>query len=292
MTAPQTFSTTDLAGILYVVATPIGNLDDISYRAVQVLQSVDAIVVERARHSQKLFAAHDIHKPFVTLADHNEQHQSGVLVERLRRGESLALISDAGTPLISDPGFRLVAQARAQGLRVSPVPGPCAAIAALSVSGLSCEKFLFEGFLPEKAVLRQKRLQALYTERRTWIAYEAPHRIQACLADMRTILGELRQVVLARELTKQFEQVIDGPLVEIESAVSADANLRRGEMVLLVSGYNTDLSGVDEGALRQMLLSLLEILPMGKAVQVAAKLTGQPRARLNQLAIEIRGIPD
>lgn len=213
---------------LYVVATPIGNLDDLSPRARQVLAEVDAILCEDTRHSVALLRHAGISRPLLALHEHNEEARAAALVERLRLGQSLALVSDAGTPLISDPGYRLVAAVRAAGFAVSPIPGPCALIAALSVAGLATDRFVFEGFLPARPGERRARLQALAGDPRTLVWYEAPHRIVETLADMASELGGGRRAVIGRELTKRFETVLDGSLAELAERVRGDADQQIG----------------------------------------------------------------
>ena len=221
---------------LYVVATPIGNLSDLTPRAQEVLRSVAAICAEDTRRSGQLLAHFGIQQPLVALHDHNEEVLAQRIVARLQAGESLALVSDAGTPLVSDPGYRLVRAAREAGIRVSPVPGACAAIAALSVAGLPSDRFTFEGFLPAKGSGRRERLQALAGETRTLVFYESSHRIAESLADMVAAFGPTRPAVLARELTKLFETVLDGDLASLLQQVEADDNQRKGEFVVMVQG--------------------------------------------------------
>ena len=220
-------------GCLYVVATPIGNLGDMAERAVEVLRSVDAIASEDTRRTRKLLAHFGIRTPLVSYHDHNEERVARSLVERLERGQSVALVSDAGTPLVSDPGYRLVAMAVERDVRVSAVPGPCAAVAALSVSGLPPQPFHFLGFLPRRAGARKRRLEELAGLRGTLVFYESPHRVQAALADMSDVLGD-RRAVLARELTKVHEEILRGTLATLARA-AADSP-PRGEIVVLVGG--------------------------------------------------------
>lgn len=268
-----------VAGILYVVATPIGNLDDLSPRALETLRTVAAICAEDTRHTRQLLSRHGIEKPLIPLHEHNEDQAAGGLVERLRAGDSLALVSDAGTPLVSDPGFRLVRAARSAGVRVSPVPGPSALVAALSVAGLPSDRFVFEGFLPAKAAARRERLTALAHEPRTLIFYESAHRIEAALADCVAAFGADRDAVLARELTKLFETVLDGTLAGLRERVAADANQRKGEFVLLVHGAGEDADArIAEG--RRVYAKLVEHLPPSTAAKLAAELTGAPRKAL------------
>ena len=266
-------------GTLHVVATPIGNLGDISARALETLRSVAAICAEDTRRSGQLLAHFGITTPLLALHEHNEEAIAERVVARLLAGESLALVSDAGTPLVSDPGFRLVRAARESGIRISPVPGASALVAALSVAGLPSDRFVFEGFLPAKAGARRDRLQALAGEPRTLIFYEASHRIEESLADAAVAFGGSRRAVLARELTKLFETILDGTLEELASRVAADADQRKGEFVLLVEGAPDDA----EAALREGLRlygKLCEHLPPSKAAKLASELTGAPRKSL------------
>lgn len=275
-------------GVLYVVATPIGNLGDMTPRAVETLQAVDLIAAEDTRHSGRLLTHFGIGTPTIALHEHNERTLAPRLVERLAAGESLALISDAGTPLLSDPGFHLVRLAREQGIRVVPVPGVSAVMAALSVSGLATDRFVFEGFLPAKSGPRRKRLQALAGETRTLIFYEAPHRVGATLADMVAVIGEGRRAVLARELTKTFETVKDAPLGELAAWVGGDADQQKGEIVLLLAGAPGDEGGDDSEA-RRILGVLLEDLPLSQASVLAARITGLKKKRLYQLGLSLGG---
>jgi 16S rRNA (cytidine1402-2'-O)-methyltransferase len=266
-------------GTLYVVATPIGNLGDLSPRALDALRAVAAICAEDTRHTRQLLAHYGIEKPLLALHEHNEGEVAGRLVARLAAGESLALVSDAGTPLVSDPGFRLVRAARGAGIKVSPLPGPCAFIAALSVAGLPSDRFAFEGFLPPKAGARRERLARLAGEVRTLAFYESAHRIEDSLADMATAFGADRRAVLARELTKLFETVLDGTLGELRERVAADPNQRKGEFVVLVQGVGEDVDArIAEG--RRLYAKLGEHLPPSTAARLAAELSGAPRKAL------------
>lgn len=261
---------------LYVVATPIGNLADLSPRAQEVLRSVAAICAEDTRHTGQLLSHFGISKPLVALHDHNEEAMAQRVVARLQAGESLAVVSDAGTPLVSDPGFRLVRAARAAGIKVSPVPGACAAIAALSVAGLPSDRFVFEGFLPAKAAARRDRLQRLASETGTLVFYESSHRIAESLADMAMAFGAERPAVVARELTKLFETVLDGSLAQLLATVQADDNQRKGEFVVMVQGAGDDEAAkVAEG--RRLYARLNEHLPPSTAAKLAAELSGAPR---------------
>ena len=266
-------------GTLHIVATPIGNLGDLSPRALEVLRAVDAICAEDTRHSRRLLAHFGIERPLLAVHEHNEDEIASKLVARLLAGESLALVSDAGTPLVSDPGFRLVRAAREAGIRVSPVPGACAFVAALSVAGLASDRFVFEGFLPAKASARRERLALLASEPRTLVFYESAHRIGEALADCVAAFGGERPAVLARELTKLFETVLDGTLGELQSAVEADENQRKGEFVLLVQGAGEDADAkVAEG--RRLYARLCEHLKPSQAAKLAAELSGAPRKAL------------
>ncbi len=267
------------SGTLHVVATPIGHLGDLSPRALDTLRSVDAICAEDTRHTRQLLAHFGVEKPLLALHQHNEDAQAGQLVARLLDGQSLALVSDAGTPLVSDPGYRLVRAAREAGVRVSPVPGPCAAIAALSVAGLASDRFVFEGFLPAKAGARRERLAQLAAETRTLMFYESAHRIEETLTDFVDAFGAERPLVLARELTKLFETVIDGPAERVRDAVAADPNQRRGEFVLIVEGAGEDADArIAEG--RRLYARLVEHLKPSQAAKLAAELSGAPRKAL------------
>ena len=266
-------------GSLWVVATPIGHRDDFTARAVQTLRQVAVIAAEDTRHSRPLLQHYGIDTPLVALHEHNEREAVDVLVQRLLGGESVALISDAGTPLISDPGFRLVRAARAAGVRCVPVPGACAAIAALSVAGLPSDRFVFEGFLPSKSAARRARLQELAGDPRTLIFYESSHRVAESLADMREVFGGDREAVLARELTKLFETVIGEPRDQLAERVVADPDQQRGECVLLVAGRGEEVDArLAEG--QRVFAILREELPPAKAAKLAAAISGAPRKLL------------
>lgn len=265
--------------VLYVIATPIGNLADISARALETLKQVAAVCAEDTRHTRPLLAHYGIDKPLIALHDHNEEAIADKVVARLLAGESLALVSDAGTPLVSDPGFKLVRAARAAGVRVSPVPGACAAIAALSVAGLPSDRFAFEGFLPAKSSGRRERLSRLAGASATLVFYESSHRIEESLADMAAVFGGDRPAVLARELTKLFETVLDGDLDSLLAKVKADPNQRRGEFVVMVQGaVDDEAAQIAEG--RRLYARLNEHLPPSTAAKLAAELSGAPRKAL------------
>lgn len=265
---------------LYVVATPIGNLDDLSARARQVLAEVDAVLVEDTRQSGVLLRHAGVQAPMLAVHEHNEDARADALVARLRAGQSLALISDAGTPLISDPGYRLVAAVRAAGLAVSPIPGPCALIAALSVCGLPTDRFAFEGFLPSRAGDRLARLKSLATDTRTLVFYEAPHRILESLQSAVEAFGAERRGVIGRELTKRFETVLDGSLAELAQRVGSDPDQQRGEIVLVVAGAPPaeDADRIEAG--RRLYALLATELPPARAAKVAAAYTGAPKRAL------------
>ncbi len=272
-------TSTPTPGTLHVVATPIGNLGDLAPRALDTLKTVAAICAEDTRHTRQLLSHFGLERPLLALHQHNEDAQAAQLVARLQAGESLALVSDAGTPLVSDPGFRLVRAARAAGIRVSPVPGACAAIAALSVAGLPSDRFVFEGFLPAKTSARREQLARLATETRTLIFYESAHRIEESLADLALAFGDDRRAVIARELTKLFETVLDGPLAQLRDRVAADPNQRKGEFVVMVEGAGEDADArITEG--RRLYAKLSEHLKPSQAAKLAAELSGAPRKAL------------
>jgi 16S rRNA (cytidine1402-2'-O)-methyltransferase len=228
-----------MSGTLYVVATPIGNLGDLTPRAREVLASVALIAAEDTRHTRQLLQTCGIGTALTSLHEHNEAQKSAELVARLAQGDSIALVSDAGTPLVSDPGFDLVASAREQGIAVVAIPGACAAIAALSIAGLPTNRFVFEGFLPAKAAARGERLAQLANEERTLIFYEAPHRLAEVLRDMTHAFGAERRASISRELTKRFETTYTGTLSELGTAAERDGDMARGEIVIIVSGAPT-----------------------------------------------------
>lgn len=274
-----------MLGRLYIVATPIGNLEDMVPRAVSILQQVDLIAAEDTRHSKKLLQHFAITTPLKAYHDFNDHKASDWFIEQLQGGKDIALISDAGTPLISDPGYRLVAAARAKGVTVSPIPGACALIAALSASGLPTDKFTFEGFLPAKQVAREKALRLLVSQTQTLIFYEAPHRIEECLADMLLVFGEQRQVVIAREVTKHFETITSLPLVEMLAFVRGDNHQQRGEIVLLLAGASdVVVQEVDVEVLRVAKL-LREELPPKKAAALTAQITGANKKQVYQALV-------
>ncbi len=274
-------------GVLYVVATPIGNLADITYRAVEILQSVSLIAAEDTRRSRPLLRHYGIATPMISLHEHNEASRAKELLTRLHCGESIALISDAGTPLISDPGYRLVAAVRAAGMRVAPVPGPSAAITALSAAGLPTDRFVFEGFLPARPGARERRLRELKAEIRTLILYESSHRIGAALEAMRDVLGAQRQAVLARELTKTFENLHGDTLEALCVWVNQDSNRQRGEFVVLIEGAKDVQEQTVLPDTRRLLSLLLTELPVKTAARLTADLIGEKKNSLYQLALSL-----
>jgi len=280
------------AGVLYVVATPIGNMGDISARAREILAGAGAVAAEDTRHSAHLLRELGLQRPLVSLHEHNERARAAELVGRLRAGESIALVCDAGTPLVSDPGYQFVCAALDAGITVIPVPGPCAAIAALSAAGLPSDRFCFEGFLPARAGARRRRLTELAAETRTLVLYEAPHRIAACLEDLAAVCGESRRACVARELTKRFETFYRGSLGELALRAKGDPDMRRGESVVLVEGAAAPEPAA--ARLDETLAVLLRYLPPSSAAAAAAGLTGVRRsdAYARALALTKEAPPD
>lgn len=273
------------AGTLFIVATPIGNLSDITKRAIEVLKTADIIACEDTRTSCKLLSHYNIATRTIAYHDHNADTQTQRLIECLKSGKSIALISDAGTPLISDPGYRLTKACHEQGIKVSPIVGASAAIAALSVAGLPSDAFYFYGFLPAKTTARKNELQVLAAQTATLIFYEAPHRILDTLADMYEVLGD-RPMTFCRELTKTFETVYPSTLKDVMAFVKADVNQQKGEMVLVVAG-NTAVS--NDNALHDTLLKmLLTELPPKKAAAIASELTGVKKNALYDRVLELK----
>ncbi len=273
---------------LYIVATPIGNLGDMSPRAIEVLKQVDIIAAEDTRHSRRLMNHCGIETPMIPCHDHNERQQTEQIIKRLENGETVALVSDAGTPLISDPGYYLVRTVREAGFRVIPVPGCCALIAALSVSGLATDRFYFEGFLPAKGSGRRKKLEQLGGHSHTWAVYESTHRILDSLADFKKVLGGERYIVLAREITKTFETVVGGTVDEVLEVLNGDSNQCRGEFVVLVEGVKEDTAKSIDPEAEKMLARLIEELPIKKAAAVVADLTGFRKKELYDLALTLK----
>ena len=276
-------------GALYIVATPIGNLADMTARAIEVLRDVAVIAAEDTRHSGVLLRHFGISTPCLAYHEHNERQQTETLIERLGQGAAVALISDAGTPLLSDPGYHLVKAAHAADIRVIPIPGASAVLAALSVSGLPTDRFIFEGFLPAKSSGRRERMLALRSETRTLIFYEAPHRLLATLGDMAEIFGQQREAVLARELTKVYETIRKDSLERLRHWVEADPNQQKGECAIVVQGAEVVSDQVDADAEKRRILEiLLDEMPLKQAVGVAVKISGEKRNRLYQWAVDMK----
>lgn len=269
---------------LYIVPTPIGNLSDITLRAIEVLKSVDCIAAEDTRHSGILLQHLDAKAPMLALHDHNEQQRAGVLIQRIQQGQSIALISDAGTPLISDPGYHLVKACRDAGVKVVPLPGPCAAITALSAAGLPTDRFVFEGFLPAKEKGKEDRLQALADETRTMMFYESPRRVVDTLESMQKVFGD-RLVVAARELTKTFETIHALPLSEMIPWLQEDENRTRGEFVLMVAGKTENSDDIPAEVQRTLTL-LMKDLPLKKAAALTAEIYGVKKNALYAWGLE------
>jgi len=277
---------TDLTGILYIVATPIGNLQDITQRALDTFAQVDLIAAEDTRHSGLLLSHYGIKKPFFALHDHNEQEKAHILVEKLKQGSNIALISDAGTPLISDPGFHLVRQCREAGIRVVPLPGACAAITALCASGMASDRFCFEGFLPAKSKARKDKLENIAEEDRTLIFYESTHRILDTLEDMQSVLGEERYIVLAREITKTWETITGNTIKNLREWLLEDPNRTKGEMVLIVEGKPKSDNNDEISPQAMKALELIaEELPLKKAAAIVAELYGYKKNALYQFGL-------
>ena len=267
---------------LFLVATPIGNLEDMSYRAVRMLSEADVIAAEDTRHSGVLLSHYNITTPVLALHEHNEEQVQQRMLDRIEGGEAVALISDAGTPLISDPGYKLVRAAREAGLPVYTVPGPSAVTAALSVAGLPTDRFAFEGFLPSKPAARKKKLEALCREDRTLVFFESSHRIEAAVSDMAEIFGESRQAAICRELTKKFETVLRAPLIELMDTLAKDKDQTRGEFVVVVAGneLSQDESLVEA---QRIARAIQEFLPASQAARIAARLCDVSRRDVYQL---------
>jgi probable S-adenosylmethionine-dependent methyltransferase, YraL family len=269
---------------LYIVATPIGNLEDITLRAINTLKQVDLIAAEDTRHSGLLLQHLAIKAKLFALHDHNEQEKSQLLIEKLKSGLSIALISDAGTPLINDPGYHLVKACRENNINVVPIPGACAAIAALSASGLPSDKFSYEGFLPAKTKARQDYLTTLLDEPRTMIFYESTHRLLDTLQDMQTIWGSDKQIVLAKELTKTWETIVNFSILDLINWLQEDSNRQKGEFVLIVEGNNKTADAIDPKAINTLKL-LLKELPLKKAAAITAEIYGLKKNQLYQLGL-------
>lgn len=274
------------AGRLDVVATPIGNIGDLSPRAMESLRGADLVLAEDTRHTAALLAACGISRPLLSLHDHNESSRVAALLARLQRGEVLALVSDAGTPLLSDPGFVLVRAVAAAGLEVRSIAGPSAVTAALAVAGLPTDRFVFEGFLPTRSAERQRALARLAAEARTLVLFEAPHRIGKTLQHMAEAFGAERAAVVARELTKVYETVYRGNLAELAQRAAQDKDFARGEITMVVAGCAAPVGG-DAQLLARALPLLLKDLPPARAAAIAAQLSGVPRARAYEQAVQL-----
>ncbi len=271
-------------GSCYIVATPIGNLGDMTARAVSVLQQVDSIVAEDTRHSKKLLQYLQINKPLISMHEHNEAMRIDYLCELLQQGKSLALISDAGTPLISDPGYQFVTALRQQNFPVIPIPGACALITALSAAGLATDRFIFEGFLAAKTEKRRKHLMALQNETRTVIFYESPHRIIDSLQTMQDVFADTRQIVLAHELTKLYESFTCGTAVELLAWLEEDKRRAQGEFIILIGGAKA--AAEEEQDFEKILSVLLKELPLKQAVQLTCDITGLRRNKIYEYALQ------
>ena len=276
------------AGTLFVVATPIGNLGDITRRAVDVLKRVDVILAEDTRHSAPMLAQYGVEKPLISFHEHNEQRRIPAVLARLEQGDAVALISDAGTPLISDPGYGLVRAAREAGFRVVPIPGASAVMCALSAAGLATDRFVFEGFLPARRPARRRRLGELLDEPRTIVLLESPHRMLATLEDLAAVFPPDRRGTVARELTKIYETIRTSTIAELYAWMRHEADQRKGEFVLLVAGSARERPSDADGGHARVLATLLEELPLAQAVNIAARLTGQQKNRLYRLALEMK----
>ncbi len=275
------------SGTLYIVATPIGNLGDISSRALEVLAQVDIIACEDTRHTQRLLSANAIKNKTLSMHDHNERQRQDYIAQLLEEGKSIALVSDAGTPLISDPGFHLVRHCRSLGLAVSPIPGACAAISALSVAGLPTDRFSFEGFLPSKSGARQSTLLALADEPRTMVFYDAPRRAIDTIKDIVNTIGGERTVVIARELTKTFETVHSDTAQNLLTWLEQDPNQLKGEMVLIIEGYKADPDEISADVIKTLKLLLAEMKPK-KACAIVAEIYGVKKNALYDIALSFK----
>ncbi|WGL98025.1 16S rRNA (cytidine(1402)-2'-O)-methyltransferase [Arsenophonus sp. aPb] len=288
MNEPNQAKEVEMVSTLYIVPTPIGNLDDITLRALQILKQVDLIAAEDTRRTGLLLQHFAINTRMMSLHDHNEQQKTDQLIPQLKQGLSIALVSDAGTPLINDPGYHLVKYCRQAGIRVVPLPGPCAAITALSAAGIASDRFCYEGFLPAKRKSRQEVLQGLMDESRTLIFYESPHRLLDTLADMVAIWGAQRYVILARELTKTWESIHGLPVGELLEWIKVDENRYRGEMVLVVEGYRApkEASTAISFEVKKTLALLQQSLPLKKAAAITAEIYGLKKNALYKYALE------
>ena len=277
-----------MIGELYLVATPIGDMTDIAPRALGILSTVDIVAVEDKRRSSRLFSHFGIKTPMISYHDHSEEKQVKKIIDELLCGKSVALISDAGTPLISDPGYKLVNAAKDKSIKVSPVPGPCALIAAISASGLPSDRFIFEGFLPSKSIPRITKIQNISADSRTIIFYEAPHRILETLIDMIKVIGPSRKIVLARELTKTYETFISGTLEGVLEIIEKDLNQQKGEIVIVLAGADYSEKKIEAQDSKRILSVLLEELPLKQAVSLGSKITGVQKNIFYKLALDLK----
>jgi 16S rRNA (cytidine1402-2'-O)-methyltransferase len=277
-----------MIGKLYLVSIPLGNMGDMTSRALDTLGSVDFVAVEDKRRSSILFRNFGIHTPMISYHDFSEEKQIKKIIDLLLSGKSVALICDAGTPLISDPGFKLVKLAKSKEIKVSPIPGPCALIAAISASGLPSDRFIFEGFLPSKSAARIEKIKRISKDSRTIIFYEAPHRIVGSLRDMLEIIGPTREIVLARELTKTYETFFSGSIESTLQFVEQDLNQQKGEMVLVLAGADPEEKKDDTQDIQRVLSVLLEELPLKQAVSLGAKITGGQKNILYKSALDLK----
>ena len=276
-----------MSGILYIVATPIGNLSDITIRAVEILKKVDAVLAEDTRHTKKLFDHYEIGSPLVAFHEHNENEKVDYILAQIGSGKSLALVSDAGTPLISDPGYNLVLEAKKNGISVVPIPGPSALIAALSSSGIESNNFTFFGFLPSKQSARLRLLKTKKSLNETIIFYESPKRILAALMDMLEVFGEKRQVCLAKEITKSFETILNDNLVNLIEYLTSDSSHQKGEFVIIISPVNKVDLDEAQVQLEKILPILCAEMGASQAAKLAAKITGIDKKHCYKRAINL-----
>lgn len=276
-------------GLIYIVATPIGNLGDISTRALDTLKDVDIIFAEDTRNTRKLLTHYGIQQTLYSLHEHNEAEKTQEIIKLLEQGKNIALVSDAGTPLISDPGYRMVKDVSQRGFNIIPIPGPSAIITALSIAGLSTQRFTFEGFLPSKPSARRATLEKNKQEERTQVYYESSHRIESSLKDICNIYGKEREVVLARELTKLYEDIFRGTLEELNKWIAAESVRKKGEFVLILQGFVTNAEPDKNDISTEALLNiLLDELPVKQAAGLASKITGQAKNKLYKQALELK----
>ena len=275
-------------GELYLVATPIGDMTDIAPRALGILNTVDIVAAEDKRRSSRLFNHFSIKTPMISYNDHSEEKQVKKIIEELLCGKSIALISDAGTPLISDPGYKLVNAAKDKNIKIIPIPGPCALIAAISASGLPSDRFIFEGFLPSKSIARIAKIHNISEDSRTIIFYEAPHRILETLIDMIKVVGPTRSIVLARELTKTYETFISGSLKSVLEVIEKDLNQQKGEIVIVLAGADSSEKKSATQDSKRILSILLKELPLKQAVSLGARITGIQKNIFYKLALDLK----